>query len=719
MKVPLRLALMFVLQLLVAFAPRQQVSSFQTKAPFLTRGLCHHSGFTRPLPHQDFHHPFHPQERGMPRSHTQELGMILNFDFGDAMASAAAVAGMAIAASIVTKELAAAKGTPGTMTELAFQSNTNNSSFQPKPPKVTPPLKLMSRGVDVQPQQQQLPPVVVDDKIAPAVIVASSSTTTAQQEDALVVPTSIVGIPYVSDSLVDNVQDELVVVEEEIERLIVDPLVLDDVESDTILPVDNVQDELVVMDEELERLTVDPVVFDDVESDSVLDNPLLYEGGYYEDEEEELFGVYERVEILDDPQEDQLLDAFETSQVDEKDEELSVGTLEGNRPIVVSYLDTLQRNEPPVPYLESLTSNSVVATDLQPVSTYLDGLSDLKVEEQQQRLPEALDSITGVPYVSDSLVDAVQDGLVAFEDEERVTVDPLALSRMDDEESLVEIDDRGATMMVTTQSDTPIDEATQDVEKFQSVLASTDDSEGGFVDEVEAANTISNNNDELQSTYIVEPLQEADNMFKEQAVAQDEEAPRPQLKLSKSFPTPEQPPLPSPPVPFVDPKLDAVRKHLQVKAINMTKALLKKTEQAVPAPPPSTDFEDATKQLDTEQGDRTETTKPVLSLEKEPTVDKEIKILVKEAKPLLNLEKGVEKTKSSNKKPLLNLSKDESSTSTKPVLSLEKGSSSNNKGSQRGILGVLRKQKVPIAVATLAVVAVKRLVQAIIRRGMF
>jgi hypothetical protein len=59
--------------------------------------------------------------------------------------------------------------------------------------------------------------------------------------------------------------------------------------------------------------------------------------------------------------------------------------------------------------------------------TYLDRLSDLKVEEPQQQqelLPVGLDSIAGVPYVSDSLVDAVQDGLVAFEDDERLTVDP-------------------------------------------------------------------------------------------------------------------------------------------------------------------------------------------------------------------------------------------------------------------------------------------------------
>jgi hypothetical protein len=98
--------------------------------------------------------------------------------------------------------------------------------------------------------------------------------------------------------------------------------------------------------------------------------------------------------------------------------------------------------------------------------TYLDRLSDLKVEEPQQQqelLPVGLDSIAGVPYVSDSLVDAVQDGLVAFEDDERLTVDPLALSRMDDEESSVEIDDRGTTMMTAAQADIPFDEATQPV----------------------------------------------------------------------------------------------------------------------------------------------------------------------------------------------------------------------------------------------------------------
>jgi hypothetical protein len=78
-----------------------------------------------------------------------------------------------------------------------------------------------------------------------------------------------------------------------------------------------VQDELVVMDEEIEDLTVDPLVLDNVESVSILDNPLLYEGGYYEDEEEELFGVYERVEIADDIQDDLVLAPFE-AQLDEK-----------------------------------------------------------------------------------------------------------------------------------------------------------------------------------------------------------------------------------------------------------------------------------------------------------------------------------------------------------------------------------------------------------------
>ena len=66
--------------------------------------------------------------------------------------------------------------------------------------------------------------------------------------------------------------------------------------SRTLWLVDNVYDFLVAV-EESEALIVDPLVLDDYGNDPVLDNPLLYEGGYFEDEEEELFGVYERVEL--------------------------------------------------------------------------------------------------------------------------------------------------------------------------------------------------------------------------------------------------------------------------------------------------------------------------------------------------------------------------------------------------------------------------------------
>jgi hypothetical protein len=146
---------------------------------------------------------------------------------------------MAIAASIVTKEIAAAKATPKTMTDLAFQSNVNNSSFQPKPPQGYTTLdtyESVSVGVTARNSNNNfLESWWTTRLLLLLLLLLASLRDIAQQEAVLVVPETIAGIPYVSDSLIDNVQDGLVVMEEESERLIVDPLVLDDAESDIII----------------------------------------------------------------------------------------------------------------------------------------------------------------------------------------------------------------------------------------------------------------------------------------------------------------------------------------------------------------------------------------------------------------------------------------------------------------------------------------------------
>ncbi|KAI2504025.1 hypothetical protein MHU86_10458 [Fragilaria crotonensis] len=628
-------------------------------------------------------------QRGRPL-HVHELTQLLAFDFGDGVVSAAATVGAVIAASIVSREIAAATRKDDPVLE------PNNKHFLPVPPKETPSFKLLD-VIDVKEEVRTITAPIVEEE-AP---MPSAEVTVLEPviEQVVVEPErSIVGVPYVSDSLIDNVHDYLEAVDE------------------------------------TEGLIVDPLVLNDYEMDPVLDNPLLYEGGYYEDEEEELFGVYERVAIdeKDTIEEEEEFGTFgvpvnefttftDVAFEDANDEIFS--TFDPNRPLGTSS-ETSQKVKRPISYLETLAANTM-SVDATPDPTYLEGLSKPNVREEP---PIDQDSIAGVPYVSDSLVDAVEDGLIIVDSEERLTVDPLALSRMNEGDSFVELYEK-AEPIVAQYDNSPFPEEAQiqfevdrseaDVPAVAAIVSgdvvgdattAPGSVPGGFsvedtVDKSEAVSVFpdqgqlqaqlptdtkpNSTNGIMQSTKVADilSLQEGDGMV-DAKEAVEGEIPRQQLKLSKSSPS-QNPSLQRGQV--KDPKMDAVRKHLQEKAINMTNALLQKSEQQSQViQRTARDFEEATER---EEIMSSQVTEQVLILEKE--VDKQ------KTKPLLNLEKGPGKPTSSNK----------------TVFSLDKASVSQTtrKG---GVLRILRQKKFVFAVAAMAVVVARRVILSIVGRGM-
>jgi hypothetical protein len=640
------------------------------------------------LPRHQFVPPI--AQRGKPL-HVQELTQLLAFDVGDAVVSAAAAVGAVIAASIVSREIAAASR------KVSPVLQPNHKHFLPIPPKETPSLKLLDI-IDVKEEVRTIAAPVVED--GPPTCVAKPVVLEPVVEQVVVEPErSIVGVPYVSDSLVDNVHDYLEAIDES------------------------------------EMLIVDPLVLNDYQMDPVLDNPLLYEGGYFEDEEEELFGVYERVAV--DEEESMAEEEFGTFGIpkleakelatfpdvaakDANDDILS--GFDPNRPLGTSS-ESSQTFKRPVSYLETLAANTM-SVEATPDPSYLDGLSKPNIQEEP---PIDQDSIAGVPYVSDSLVDAVEDGLIIVDSEERLTVDPLALSRMNEGDSFVELYEK-AEPIVAQYDNSPVPEETQiefAVDGSEAVMLEAAAIVSDFVvddattapvavsdgfpveDSMGKSDTVSispdqgqlqvqspidktNTNGIIRSTNVagIVSLQEGDGLFDAQESIEDE-IPRPQLQLTKSSSS-QNPSLQR--VQVMDPKLDAVRKQLQEKAINMTNALLQKSEQqsqVIQRTP--RDFEEATEREQTEQNMSSQVTEQVLILEKE--VDKK-------NKPLLNLEKGSGKQTSS----------------AKTVISFDKGGV-NQKIRKGGVLRSLRQKKVVIAVSAMAVVVARRVILSIISRG--
>ena len=217
----------------------------------------------------------------------------------------------------------------------------------------------------------------------------------------------------------------------------------------------------------------------------------------------------------------------------------------------------------------------------------------------------------------------------------------------------------------------------------------------------------------LENSGDITSLPKAAEEAEEQSQPSEQQAmPEPVLELSKSSMVNQ----PS----YVDPKLDAVRKHIQQKAINMTKTLLEKAEvnSSAQTISPLTNFEEATR---TEQAesispweepnrtlllDDKEESKTVWSLEKaSDTV----------GKPLLRLEKGVEnKAISSSPAPILSLEKETSVENSKT------GSSSITKRRMKAntVLKSLGKNNKAAIVIVVGIFLARRILGSIFSRGM-
>ena len=645
--------------------------------------------------------PFLPRnhahgQRGQPLNVFGPELTLLSFDFGDAIVTAVGAAGLLVAASIITKEVAVVREQP-----LLKASN----KMLPSPPKEKPPLQLLNL-VEVQKEQAtavlEAPKIV--KKVSEAVVkeeaVPDLKPVEPIDEEEPLSPDAITGVPYVSDSLVDVVEDELGIYEEE-NSLIVDPLVLDE---DLVL---DEEDESLVLDEEDER-------------DAILDNPLLYEGGYFEEEQEALFGTYERRVV-----EEELVGTYEPVNVEKLEPVVnyldSLVRVDEAEP-TVSYLDSLSADAKAEPtYLEGLAASQSMSADAK-AGSYLEGLA---VSQLYERIEEDEDSIVGVPYVSDSLVDAVQDGLEVIEDEGRLTVDPLALSRMEEDDCFVELYEKAENIVAQyEETEIAVAEETQVVDKVMKEEEIVEQIETAVAEETQVVDEVMKE-EEIVSPQVVddipavadvvaasidlekpstaepiveEPLDEiatGDRSVKEMAdllfsLQEPEEVqpPRPKLKLSKSPPKQEAPTMQEPLVPqrkpSRDPKLDEVIQQLQDEAIEKTKERLRKAEQPVEPikQAPSKPVEEGTKRT--------------FSVEKERPVE-----------PKAPVEEGTKRA--------FSVEKEEKQKATKPaVKSLEM----KDKEKGPGVLGVLRERKLVIGVATVAVVVVRRVIVSILGRGM-
>ena len=669
--------------------------------------------------------PFLPRnhahgQRGQPLNVFGPELTLLSFDFGDAIVTAVGAAGLLVAASIITKEVAVVREQP-----LLKASN----KMLPSPPKEKPPLQLLNL-VEVQKEQAtavlEAPKIV--KKVSEAVVkeeaVPDLKPVEPIDEEEPLSPDAITGVPYVSDSLVDVVEDELGIYEEE-NSLIVDPLVLDE---DLVL---DEEDESLVLDEEDER-------------DAILDNPLLYEGGYFEEEQEALLGTYERRVV-----EEELVGTYEPVNVEKLEPVVnyldSLVRVDEAEP-TVSYLDSLSADAKAEPtYLEGLAASQSMSADAK-AGSYLEGLA---VSQLYERIEEDEDSIVGVPYVSDSLVDAVQDGLEVIEDEGRLTVDPLALSRMEEDDCFVELYEKAENIVaqyeeteiavaeetqvvdkvmkeeeIVEETETDVAEETQVVDKVMKEEEIVEEIETAVAEETQVVDEVMKE-EEIVSPQVVddipavadvvaasidlekpstaepiveEPLDEiatGDRSVKEMAdllfsLQEPEEVqpPRPKLKLSKSPPKQEAPTMQEPLVPqrkpSRDPKLDEVIQQLQDEAIEKTKERLRKAEQPVEPikQAPSKPVEEGTKRT--------------FSVEKERPVE-----------PKAPVEEGTKRA--------FSVEKEEKQKATKPaVKSLEM----KDKEKGPGVLGVLRERKLVIGVATVAVVVVRRVIVSILGRGM-
>ena len=645
--------------------------------------------------------PFLPRnhahgQRGQPLNVFGPELTLLSFDFGDAIVTAVGAAGLLVAASIITKEVAVVREQP-----LLKASN----KMLPSPPKEKPPLQLLNL-VEVQKEQAtavlEAPKIV--KKVSEAVVkeeaVPDLKPVEPIDEEEPLSPDAITGVPYVSDSLVDVVEDELGIYEEE-NSLIVDPLVLDE---DLVL---DEEDESLVLDEEDER-------------DAILDNPLLYEGGYFEEEQEALLGTYERRVV-----EEELVGTYEPVNVEKLEPVVnyldSLVRVDEAEP-TVSYLDSLSADAKAEPtYLEGLAASQSMSADAK-AGSYLEGLA---VSQLYERIEEDEDSIVGVPYVSDSLVDAVQDGLEVIEDEGRLTVDPLALSRMEEDDCFVELYEKAENIVAQyEETEIAVAEETQVVDKVMKEEEIVEEIETAVAEETQVVDEVMKE-EEIVSPQVVddipavadvvaasidlekpstaepiveEPLDEiatGDRSVKEMAdllfsLQEPEEVqpPRPKLKLSKSPPKQEAPTMQEPLVPqrkpSRDPKLDEVIQQLQDEAIEKTKERLRKAEQPVEPikQAPSKPVEEGTKRT--------------FSVEKERPVE-----------PKAPVEEGTKRA--------FSVEKEEKQKATKPaVKSLEM----KDKEKGPGVLGVLRERKLVIGVATVAVVVVRRVIVSILGRGM-
>jgi hypothetical protein len=514
--------------------------------------------------------------------------------------------------------------------------------------------------------------------------------------------------------------------------------------------------------------------------DPVLDNPILYEGGYYEDEEEELFGVYERPEVKekyrlnlenqDDDQEmtlgeDQIpltSDPMSSSNAEPSEIASDPNTLAGIPYCSDALMDSVQEDlivddqsetfevivdplildQPDESTVEILEDNAIIDTTdnivVSPVtdivappeqvgeeSVVSEPLELLKMDEstlpitddeiiQEEMTEEMLsnddqDSIVGVPYVSDSLIDAVDNSLfVAYDERERLTVDPMALSRINDDDSFLDMYDKAKPIIDQYNTEPELSEEETDIDEFameMEVTSSDEDTDDTKDMSIDDSGNLPSDLSITEST-ISEPMQSTD----------------------VSQPTTMAIP-PMPRMPIVDSKLEEVRKQLQEKAINMTKAfLLKGEEQKDVDPlqdnPPTEEENDKTIEDDLTYMDYKETKpstssiseqKPFLSLEKEP-ITPSLSVKKDESKPILVLEKMTPNSKdnddSSDVVPLLRLEKED------VVLSKTTDDNSNTKSnvpsttkSKSGLfLRAVRGRKVIVLVTATALVLGRKVV---------
>jgi hypothetical protein len=425
----------------------------------------------------------------------------------------------------------------------------------------------------VEVEEEDEPPV--SSSFESGAAIADEFLNAADEEEPLPAD-SITGIPYVSDSLVDVVEEQLESYEEE-DSLIVDPLVL---EEDT--------------------------------TDDLLDNPFLYEGGWEEGDE-----VDEQL-VSDAPEEEE---------------------------------------EPEASYVEEFASE----------------------EEEEEEEP----IISGVPYVSDSLVDVVEEGLEIVR-EEQMSVDPLFYA----EEPVVVLGDES----VTADTLEEVEEVEAVEKEVETIVPGgrIEKATAEVVEKVEAATIVED------VAVIEEPSEGVDAIVEpelvedvvEHAAASVEAVIEPEIVEKVSAP-PRPDPEPVAKKPIVDAKFDELRTKVQNDATARTKERLKLAVDVA---------EKATAEME--------------ALEEEAQVQPEPP---QEAPPVKAFEEPPQSVLNALSKAALRkgeqiIEQEEARTSDKTDMKFEKQE-------KKSALRFLKKKRVIVGAAA-AIVVARRLIVTILRNGM-